>query len=404
VLLAISLVAIMGVAALGIDLGMLLKVRAEAQRAADAAALAGASAFLQDQPRATEEALAVSRAKQLADTNYMAGAKIDTASEVTVTVLWDSSKVRVKVRRAAVPTWFAQVFGWRSVPVGAKAAAVADYATGTKCTKPIAIPDFWDDNDNDTDGNNLPNGTEKWLYTKPPDVYQPANYGNVDGAGTGYGSVLRDATTRDWGMRVVLRPSINSTDPTTPCTGTLQGGKCYIPGWWGLWGETNRIVDMMYSCTTLSTNPGIDTTTWQVATPYDAKTGWTSIAKAIEDIYNLDPGASWGDALPDVESGKVGRVTGSAWGEQNWRASPRVWIMAMVPPDGIPKANEQIRFNNFMLFFFEGCMDNGGSKPFNSPIKCKTDDVVVGRFAGLAKGTATGPSPGTMTRILRLVE
>jgi hypothetical protein len=30
--------------------------------------------------------------------------------------------------------------------------------------------------------------------------------------------------------------------------------------------------------------------------------------------------------------------------------------------------------------------------------------MLLGRFVGLAKGTLTGPNPGTMTRILRLVE
>ncbi len=50
VIFAISSVAIIGMAALAIDLGMLLRTRAEAQRAADAAALAGASAFTETPP------------------------------------------------------------------------------------------------------------------------------------------------------------------------------------------------------------------------------------------------------------------------------------------------------------------------------------------------------------------
>ena len=47
VMVAISMTALMAVLALGIDYGALLDARSEAQRAADAAALAGASAFLE---------------------------------------------------------------------------------------------------------------------------------------------------------------------------------------------------------------------------------------------------------------------------------------------------------------------------------------------------------------------
>ena len=45
-LVAVSLTALVSLLALGIDVGMLFNARSEAQRAADSAALAGASAFL----------------------------------------------------------------------------------------------------------------------------------------------------------------------------------------------------------------------------------------------------------------------------------------------------------------------------------------------------------------------
>src|SRR5262245_46304157 len=127
VLYTIAMVAMMGMAALAIDLGMLRKAKAEAQRAADAAALAGASAFLLDLSRAQESTEAVHRARVLVDTNKMMGVKFDSVSELTVWVLYDSLKVRAMARRASVPTWFARIFGINALPVGAKAAAVADY-------------------------------------------------------------------------------------------------------------------------------------------------------------------------------------------------------------------------------------------------------------------------------------
>lgn len=61
VLVAVCLVALTGVGAVVIDLGMLLKARSDAQRAAEAGALAGASAFREyaaGDPRAIDSARA----------------------------------------------------------------------------------------------------------------------------------------------------------------------------------------------------------------------------------------------------------------------------------------------------------------------------------------------------------
>jgi hypothetical protein len=410
VIVAIFLFVLVGMSALAIDLGMLQKVRAEAQRAADAAALAGASAYLLDLSVAAETTEAGHRARQAADTNYMAGIKIDSLSELTVWAIPESLKIRVRVRRASVRTWFANIFGTYAVPVGAKAAAVADYASGAKCVKPIALPDLWDDA-GDMNNNRLPDAGETWQYLNPPtpDTYYRAGYDGVDGSGTGFGSSWRDLVAvpnlnlRDWGLRIVLRPSVNPGDASLPCPGDLQGGKCYIPGWWGLWGDPGLTDDMLRACTPLSTKPALDTTTYSIGTAYDTKTGWTAVSKIFEDLISLDPGAYWDPLGTDAQTGKEGTVVSPTFGD-NWRASPRVWMLGIFDPNHIPAPNEQVTFNNLMTFFVEGCMNENGMGGFNSPVKCKTNDILVGRFLGLAKGTATGPSPGTMTRILRLVE
>ena len=92
----------------------------------------------------------------------MAGQHIDSLSEVTVTVIYDSQKVRVKVRRAVVPVWFARIFGMNAFPIGATAAAVADYAGGAVCSKPVAVLDIWDDQDDDPNHNHLIDPGEDW--------------------------------------------------------------------------------------------------------------------------------------------------------------------------------------------------------------------------------------------------
>src|SRR5207249_366559 len=129
---ALALVALLAAAALAIDLGMLLDTRQDAQRAADAAALAGASAFLGGNANA---AIPVARNEALktAAKNYVRGVLIDTsgaaagstgvttytANEAVVTVMPATYRVRVRIRRAAVTTWFAKLFGKNSIPIAA---------------------------------------------------------------------------------------------------------------------------------------------------------------------------------------------------------------------------------------------------------------------------------------------
>lgn len=403
VLVTLTMLVLMGMGGIAIDLGMLIKARGEAQRAADASALGGASAFLLDSAPAAESTQAVLRAKIVADTNYMNGVKFDTASEVTVWVITDSVKVRVLVRRAAVPTWFARLFGLNQFPVGARAAAVASYGGATNCVKPVAISDIWDET-NDVGwpagppsppgGNRIPDPGETWLYDpngSPPDSYAPAHDGGVDGAGIGYGSEWR-GPERDWGLRIVIRSGVNGQNE--PCPSDLQGNKCFMPGWWGLWGAngTPGLRAMMQGC---------DTTTRYVGDEEEIEPGWRQpISQDAYDLWRSDSLASWDDTAIDEATGNTGTVVGSMYGD-NWRASKRTWIVAAFAPDEIPsQTNDPIEFNNYMQFWFEGCWDPGNSEW----TACDTQTWYVGRFAGPATATASGPTQGTMVRILRLVE
>jgi hypothetical protein len=392
VLYTVAMVAMMGMAALAIDLGMLRKAKAEAQRAADASALAGASAFLLDQTRAQESTEAVRRARVLVDTNYMNGVKFDSTGELVVQVIYDSVKVRVTVRRASVPTWFARVFGQASFPVGAKAAAVADNASGVNCLKPLAIADMWQDT-GDLNGDHYAGPGETWSYSNPPDTYNPAHYAG-DGTGTGLGSAWRDPVTRDWGSLIMLRPSVNGPPQGQPCPGSFQGNKCYLPGWWGLWGPNSAsALRAMFE--------GCDATVHDIGDVETTSPGWKQGAvKVVEDIWNSDAGATWNPTATDAVTGKTGTIVGSTFGT-NWRLSKRVWTIAVFSPNDMPgHANSDIVFNNFMTFWFEGCT-NGTAAPGPN---CGTHTYMVGRFLGYSLGTGTGGAPGTMVRILRLVE
>jgi len=154
VLVAISMLAVVSAAAIAIDIGQLLTARTESQRAAEAGALAGASALLVDPD---DSVGAVALARDYAGRNTIRGRPAVVLDE-DVEVMLDESKVRVyvqniKTRGNPISTFFARVFGVRGVDVRTKAAAWAAPANGVEgggeiedCLLPIGFLDFRDTN------------------------------------------------------------------------------------------------------------------------------------------------------------------------------------------------------------------------------------------------------------------
>jgi hypothetical protein len=142
VVVAITLVLIVGMAAFAIDTGMLLSARADAQRAADAAALAAASAYF-DAPVAERAALAEARGTDFATRNALLKSQI-AADEVAIALLTNTEatlRVRATVARPEVSTFFAGIWGITSLPVSAAAEAEVGGAISADCLKPFALPD-----------------------------------------------------------------------------------------------------------------------------------------------------------------------------------------------------------------------------------------------------------------------
>jgi hypothetical protein len=139
-LVAVSLVLIIGCAAIAIDIGMLLNTRSESQRGADAAALAGAAAIIDHKPP-NDSLIMVQEAIRWAGLNDMLSTSISPDEVISVELLRSDAKVRVIVQRPEVSTWFAGIWGIRSAAVGARSAARI-YGSGTaNCLKPFAFPD-----------------------------------------------------------------------------------------------------------------------------------------------------------------------------------------------------------------------------------------------------------------------
>lgn len=152
VLLVVSMVALASAAALAIDVGLLVTARSESQRAADASALAGASALLDDPD---DSVGAVARAIDYASRNTIRGDPATVLDE-DVIVMLDESKVRVYVENSSarsnpIGTFFARIFGVGAVDVRTMATAEAAPATGVEpsgaiedCLLPIGLLDYYD--------------------------------------------------------------------------------------------------------------------------------------------------------------------------------------------------------------------------------------------------------------------
>ena len=85
VLVALAIFALLGFAALGIDVGYMYSVRHELQRCADAGALAGASAFTTgDWNDSSVQSIADTRARDYASRDVVVQTQLNRVSEVAV--------------------------------------------------------------------------------------------------------------------------------------------------------------------------------------------------------------------------------------------------------------------------------------------------------------------------------
>lgn len=413
VMVALSLVGLVGVVALAIDLGMLFSARAEAQRIADAAALAGASAFIDHDPEteaAEAYAAAEARTYEYAQRQSLLGEWV-VESEVTPMIVMDSQKVRVRIRRETVPLFFARVFGITLGTAHAVAAAEAVNAGRTTCVKPFAIPDLWSplsnvEKDIYRRGNDppiwdfdahlfpdlLPDGAcpvgTNGKKNCAPEVWSIPTDADYDRDAYGYNSRVRDgvadyagrAYERDSGRRIPLK--MNSPHMTGPA------------GWffpWRMPGSSggNDYRDAITGCVnaaSVGTETPIDTEPGNMIGPTD---------QGIRELLNRDPGAYWYEN-PD---GSGGEIRGSSFGlNGNGEGSPRVITVALIDPTDVSNGMTSMRFVNFAQFFLEDpdvVYRDSEAKPNERP--------VTGRLMKFASGLA-GPEEGNLIKRLRLVE
>jgi Flp pilus assembly protein TadG len=142
----IALLVLTALSSFVIDYGVLWLSRAQAQAAADAGALSGATARAFDETTDPPSAsgAAYSSALNSAQVNLVFGAT------PAVTVGWacpgfvtGTGCVRVDVSNTALPTFFANIFGVTSQSIQATATAQAKPANASDCMRPLAVMDRW---------------------------------------------------------------------------------------------------------------------------------------------------------------------------------------------------------------------------------------------------------------------
>jgi Flp pilus assembly protein TadG len=355
VIAAGSLTAMMGALALAVDVGLLYTAKGEAQKAADAAALAGAASFIEDPGDADAAKLL---AEQVGEQNVVSqeAVQIETAEDVAVDVALQ--RVTVTVRRTAargnpVSTYFARVLGITSVDVEAIATGEAFTVGSASCVKPFAPPDgFRDENGNGKyDGTDYYNTAETGFGSNERNG-QPSDNG-VDSKGTTY--------LRDFGRPIVLKEGkpgdVWTPSQYFPITLPEPGG--------GFTSGASDYRDAIANCRSATIHIGdvIPTEPGRMVGP--TKQGMT-------DLIAQDPGANWGLA--------ANGVSGSRY--DPWRASPRVINIPLFDPDQAPSSGRKdIHVANVSAFWVERMEGND----------------VVGRFmfaSGSAVGGPGGPGGG----------
>jgi hypothetical protein len=213
VFFALALIVLIGLAALGIDVGYMYSVRHELQRSADAGALAGASYFKEtgywsSTPGDPQMAIAETRARVFASRDETLASPLDN-TEIFVSFP-ENLKIRVGTERT-VNLFFSRLFLGPTRTIRAYAIAEAYPVTEkVTCVVPWGIPVPWGDTDGDGEYD-----TNEYFQWPPLDNDQCKQLGSPSGWDYATHDVITKNPTRDqnlcMGSQVVLKIATTST-------------------------------------------------------------------------------------------------------------------------------------------------------------------------------------------------
>jgi hypothetical protein len=366
VFVGIGFMAFFAATTLAIDVGMFMTARSQAQTAADAGALAGATALVfNDYEDRSVSGPAVQSAMNTALFN---GVMFSSVSVGPADVLFPigpggvSNRVRVNVYRTGarnnpVPTLIGPVFGVPTVDIGATATAEASPANAMTCVKPFTIPDRWIENTNPpwTTDSMFDRYDNKGKLLKNADEYIPAGSPGY----AGYDPIA------DKGMLLMIRAGTgNNVSPSFYFSWKMPGGT-------GADFYRENIsgcnLEMMHFGEQMTPEPG-------------NMVGPTT--QGIDDLIAQDPGAYWDPYTNSVRS--------------SMSPSPRVFPIPLYDPDYYDNGkqngrNADLKMANWLGFFV---VERQGNNVFGR----------ITPILGVMDGNV-GPAPqGSFPKSIRLVE
>lgn len=413
VLVAGSMVALLGFAALAVDVGFLMNARTEAQRTADAMALAAASAFIDDMPNA--ETLAASRALDYAAKNPVQGVTASFVPATDMRIWLDEKKVQVtanflRERGNPMPTFFAKILGISDVNVNAIATAEASRADQIGCLTPWAVGDMWEDTYAEGDPGKYDYDDDDKSYTPTEgdtfDNYCPCTRDEVSGLivadpdyvfnglvctnqnrCTGWGSDFRDDATykNDVGRVLTLKPG--------------NPAQSWSPGWFMAWRPPDNMGGADYRENIINC---IDESMFDAGSivPIDTEQG-NMIGPTIQgveecigsDPHYWQPGCTSGTACirSNTSSCGQGSPTDEGYTECSGYDKRMITVPLMDPTEVMRNGLTEIQFRGFMRLFLD---DPSGND-------------ITGHILGLGGSSGSaGPDPegtGALPLVLRLV-
>ena len=328
VFIGMGMMAFLSASMLAIDVGMLMTSRNQAQNAADAGALAGATAlFFDDYDDRSTGGPAVTQAIAAAKQNDVMSVDVNVGpGDVTFPVGPSGLNNRVQVDvDATVDNWIAAFFNMPTTDIVATATAEASKANAMSCVKPFTIPDRWIEKQ--TPGWDADDAFDAFDNKgKPlanPDIYIPANQPGY----TGYNM------DRDRGLRLMIRAGTGN-DITPSFYFSLAIG--------GVTGGDEYRWNIEHCNTTLMT--------WgQVLTQEPGNMMGPTVSGA-EQLYTQDPNAYWDAASQNVK--------GSAFAR-----SPRVFPIPLYDPNYYDQNKREgraadLKVANWIGFFLEDIQGN----------------------------------------------
>jgi len=357
-----ALLGLLGIAALGIDIGYLYTVRHELQRSTDAGALAGASAFFTgDWDDLATRAVADARARDYASRDTVVVSTLNPASEVQVSFP-SRDRVRVDATRTA-NLFFASIFLGPTKTVTAYSVAEASVVNrNVRGLKPWGIPYPWEDLDNDG------------FYDLGEPVHRDCPEGITDAS-----LYFCQGTTVN--VKIGVPSGSSQTSNDLPSTQQESGHFfCLDFDTSGAMGYRDSI--RMESPFLVSAGESVPLEPGNMVGP---------TIQGVTDLIQGDPDSTWNSStnLPDSP------IFSSQGGSEAWMSSPRmVRIPIYDPEDALLNGKTEMVVATFAGFWIKGIDHHLGTI---------TGRLVPMRAIG-SGGPSVGPVSGPVLRSLRLVE